>query len=93
MQAAVFEIQQYRQAPQQTVDPIEHLYRLERDLASAERRTTEMLAELTERLSELENRVSHISERSDEGSRRIERDLVALAGRVEQLEKKTAVRI
>ena len=79
--------------PPGRLDPIEHLYRLERDLAQAERRTSEILADLTGRLADLEDQVSRLSTRTANGSRALERDLFALAKRVEQLEKKTAVRI
>jgi hypothetical protein len=88
--ATISNLQQFLPVTQQAANPLEHLCRLERELAQAEQRTSKILSELTDRLDDLEDRVSPMSVRTGNGSRTIERDLVALADRVALLEKAKA---
>tara|TARA_R110000787_G_scaffold26560_1_gene74207 strand:- start:250 stop:531 length:282 start_codon:yes stop_codon:yes gene_type:complete len=84
--AAVSDIANYRIGVPQSVDPLEHLYRLERDMDAAERRTMEMIRGLSERLDSLETRVSSLDRNMSGVSRQLETELVALAERIASLE-------
>ncbi|MGB0632309.1 MAG: hypothetical protein ACPGRZ_16585 [Alphaproteobacteria bacterium] len=76
----------YRASVPQTSDPLEFLYKLERDLELSERKTVSLIEDLAKRLDLLETRVSSISERVDHSNRQIEKDVIALADRLHSLE-------
>ena len=76
----------YRANLPQPADPLEYLYRLERDLEQSEQKTASMIEELSKRLDLLETRVSSITERFDHANRQIEKDVIALADRLQNLE-------
>lgn len=80
----------YRQTLPQPTDPLEHLYKLERDLEAAEQRTASLIDELTRRLEALESTVSSINSQVGDSSRQLERDILNLAQRIATLEKDRA---
>jgi chaperonin cofactor prefoldin len=77
----------YRTNVPQPVNPLEFLYKLERDLARSETQSTAMIEDLSSRLELLETRVSAISERFDNSNRQLEKDVVELAARLQSLEE------
>lgn len=82
----VVSMDSYRSTLPRTVNPLEHLYMLERELEAAERRTTSMIEDLTRRLDQLETRVSSISQGAESASRKLELEIVALSDRLFSLE-------
>jgi soluble P-type ATPase len=86
----VIDMASYRENLPQTVNPLEQLYKLERDLKIAERRTASMIEELAHRMDLPDTRVSSVSERLDSVNRRLEIDIDALAGRVNAIENDRA---
>lgn len=76
----------YRSNVPQPVDPLAHLYNLERELDESERRTASMIDDLAKRLDNLENKVSTVSERFESINRQLEQAVVSLAHRVRSME-------
>ncbi len=72
--------------PSQHVDPMTHLYNLEREMEMSERRTASMLDDLVQRLDSLENKVEDVSGRFETINRQLEKAVVALAQRVNSVE-------
>tara|TARA_R110000868_G_scaffold266660_1_gene525985 strand:+ start:23866 stop:24120 length:255 start_codon:yes stop_codon:yes gene_type:complete len=79
----------YRSGLPQSVDPLAHLYNLEREMENAERRTASMIDELARRLDSLEMKVSTVSENLEGVNRELEQKVVALARRVNSIENGT----
>lgn len=73
----------YHQAglPQQ-VDPLAHLYNLEREMENAERRTASIIEDLVKRLDKLEQKVVSVDSGFSAVSRQLEQKVVSLAQRV-----------
>lgn len=86
----VVDMASYRANLPQALNPLEQLYKLERDLEIAEQRTASMIEELAYRMDLLETRVSSVSERLDSVNRQLELDIVALAERVNAIENDRA---
>lgn len=80
----------YRHGLPQTTDPLEQLYKLERDLEASEQRTASLIAELSKRLEALETTVASINSRVGVSSRQLEREVLALAERIASLEDRRA---
>jgi len=80
------EMTSYRSNVPQPVDPLAHLYNLERELDESERRTASMIDDLTKRLDNLENKVSTVSDRFENINRQLEQAVVLLAERVRSFE-------
>lgn len=76
----------YRSGMPRTVNPLEHLYMLEREIEAAERRTSSMIEDLARRLDRLESRVSSVSEGVEHANRKLELEIVALSDRLHSLE-------
>jgi hypothetical protein len=76
----------YRASVPQPVDPLAHLYNLERELENAERRTASMIDDLARRLDNLELKVVTIGERFEVANRQLERSLVSLAARINTID-------
>ena len=82
----VVHMDSYRANLPQSADPFEYLHKLERDLAISEQRTATLVEDLAKRLDLLETRVSSMTERFDVANRQIEKDVMALADRLNTLE-------
>jgi predicted nucleic acid-binding Zn-ribbon protein len=76
----------YRSGVPQVTDPLEHIYKLERELDMSEKRTASMIEDLARRLQQLETRMSAVTEGLDRSSRKLEREIVALSDRLASLE-------
>ena len=76
---------QYQNAPQH-VDPKVYLYNLEREIEMSERRTASVMNDLAQRLDNMEAKVTHVSGRFDTVNCQLEKAVVALADRVNQME-------
>lgn len=76
----------YRASVPQPVDPLAHLYNLERELDNAERRTASMIDDLARRLDNLELKVVAVGERFEDVNRQLERNVVSLADRINSIE-------
>ncbi len=79
----------YRPGVPQSVDPLAHLYNLEREMENAERRTASIIDDLARRLDRLETKVSTVSESLEGANRALEQKVVALAHRVNSFEDGT----
>lgn len=82
----VVEMSSYRSGIPQVADPLEHIYKLERELEMAEKRTASMIEDLARRLAQLETRMSAVTQGLDQSSRKLEREIVALSDRLTTLE-------
>jgi hypothetical protein len=76
---------QYQNASQH-VDPMVYLYNLEREIEISECRTASVMNDLAQRLDNMEAKVTHVSGRFDTVNRQLEKAVVALAHRVNQME-------
>ena len=76
---------QYQNASQH-VDPMVYLYNLEREIEISECRTASVMKDLAQRLDNMEAKVTHVSGRFDTVNRQLEKAVVALAHRVNQME-------
>lgn len=72
----------YSSGVPQHIDPLSHLYNLEREMENAERRTASMIDDLVKRLDNLEIKVSTVSAGINNVSRELEQKVVSLAQRV-----------
>jgi len=80
------EMTSYRNNVPQPVDPLAHLYNLERELDESERRTASIIDDLAKRLDNPENKVSTVSDRFESINRHLEQAVVTLAERVRSIE-------
>lgn len=76
----------YRANVPQPVDPLAHLYNLERELENAERRTASVIEDLVRRLDRLEQKVSTVGEQFEGMNRQLEQKIVSLTLRVDSIE-------
>lgn len=80
----------YRPSMPQSVDPLEHLYQLERDLEASERRNAAVIEDIARRLDTLEKQVSSLNAGLNQTSVQLEREVLALAERIASLENTKA---
>ena len=80
------EITSYRSNVPQPVDPLAHLYNLERELDESERRTATMIDDHAKRIDNLEVKVSQVSNRFEGINCQLEQAVVMLAKRVGSME-------
>lgn len=80
----------YRPSLPQSVDPLEHLYQLERDLEASERRNIAALEDMARRIGALEEQVSSMNTGLSQTSVHLEREVLALAERLQMLENTKA---
>lgn len=76
---------QYQNAPQH-VGPMVYLSNLVREIEMSKRRTALIMNDLAQRLDNMEAKVTHVSGRFDTINRQLEKAVVALADRVNQME-------
>lgn len=87
---AVIQMDSYRPSLPQSVDPLEHLYQLERDLEASERRNIAALEDMARRIGALEEQVSSMNTGLSQTSVHLEREVLALAERLQMLENTKA---
>jgi len=80
------EMTSYRSNVPQPVNPLAHLYNLERELDESARRTASMTDDLAKRIDNLEVKVSKVSNRFEDINRQLEQAVVMLAERVGSME-------
>ena len=80
---------QYQNAPQH-VDPMVYLCNLVREIEISERRTALIMNDLAQRLDNLEAKVSHVICRFDTVNRQLEKAVVSLADRLNQMENRAS---
>lgn len=77
--------EQTHAAPQH-LDPMIHLFNLEREMEISERRTASMMEDLAQRIDSLEVKVDNVSERFETINRQLEKAVISLAQRINTIE-------